>query len=261
MHLSTIDHGNTFDFGRTSEEYAKYRDIYPPELYARLRELGVAANGTAWLDLGTGTGVLPKNLFNPNADITGADISEEQISFARKEAEQNGWRIRYFVSPAENTGLPDHAFNTVTAAQCFWYFDRDKMREEISRLLKPGGVFVKIYMSYTIDDPIAAKSHRLVKRVNKNWTPGASGSKDMFDDLFPGRVTETFHADLPFTRESWHGRMCACRGTLASMDAETFAEWERRHLKMLSHSPERFTVKHKIYISYFFLNETGGKNV
>ena len=260
MNLSTIDHGNTFDFGRTSEEYAKYRDIYPPELYARLRELCVAADGTAWLDLGTGTGVLPKNLYNPNAAITGADISEEQISFARKEADRNGWNIRYLVSPAETTGLPDHAFDAITAAQCFWYFDRDKMREEISRLLKPGGVFVKIYMSYTIDDPIAAKSHRLVKRVNKNWTPGASGSKDMFDDLFPGRVTETFFVDLPFTRESWHGRMCACRGTLASMDAKTFAEWERRHLKMLSRCPERFTVRHKIYISYFILNETGGKN-
>ena len=116
-------------------------------------------------------------------------------------------------------------------------------------------------MSYTIDDPIASKSHRLVKRVNKNWTPGASGSKDMFDDLFPGRVTETFYADLPFTRESWHGRMCACRGTLASMDAKTFTEWERRHLKMLSRRPERFTVKHKIYISYFILNGTGGKDV
>ena len=108
-------------------------------------------------------------------------------------------------------------------------------------------------MSYTIDDPIASKSHRLVKRVNKNWTPGASGSRDMFDDLFPGRVTETFYADLPFTRESWHGRMCACRGTLASMDAAAFAEWERRHLKMLSRCPECFTVKHKIYISHFIL--------
>ena len=261
MNFINIDHGNAFDFGRTSAEYAKYRDIYPAELYDRLRELGVAADGAAWLDLGTGTGVLPKNLYNPNADITGADISEEQISFARKEAEQNGWHIRYLVSPAESTGMPDNAFDAITAAQCFWYFDRDKMREEISRLLKPGGVFVKIYMSYTIDDPIAAKSHRLVKRVNKNWTPGASGSRDMFDDLFPGRVTETFYADLPFTRESWHGRMCACRGTLASMDAATFAAWERRHLKMLSHSPENFTVKHKIYISYFILTEEGEKDV
>ena len=261
MELKRIDKGQTFDFGKTARAYAAYRDIYPHELYELLRSFGVAADGTVWLDLGTGTGILPKNLYNPNADIIGVDISEEQILFARKEAEQNGWNIRYLVSPAETTDLPDHAFDAVTAAQCFWYFNRDKMREEIRRLLKPGGVFIKIYMSYTIDDPIASKSHRLVKRVNKNWTPGDSGASDIFDDLFPGRVTETFFADLPFTRESWHGRMCACRGTLASMDAATFAEWERRHLKMLSRQPESFTVKHKIYVSHFILNETGEKDV
>ena len=261
MNLTSIDHGNAFDFGRTSEEYAKYRDIYPPELYDRLRELGVAADGTAWLDLGTGTGVLPKNLYNPNADITGADISAEQISFARKEAEQNGWHIRYLVSPAETTGLPDHAFDAVTAAQCFFYFDREKMREELLRLLKPGGVFIKIFMDWLPDDPIAAESSALVRQCNPRWRSSEKALLDITDDLFPGRVTETFYTDLPFTRESWHGRMCACRGTLASMDAATFAEWERRHLKMLSRRPERFTVKHKIYISYFILNENGGTDV
>lgn len=35
--------------------------------------------------------------------------------------------------------------------------------------------------------------------MNTNWTPKASGSKDMFDDLFEGRVTESFYCDIPFT--------------------------------------------------------------
>ena len=29
----SIDHGRPFDFGRVSSDYAKYRDIYPQELY------------------------------------------------------------------------------------------------------------------------------------------------------------------------------------------------------------------------------------
>ncbi len=253
MNLSSIDHGSAFDFGRTSEEYAKYRDIYPAELYDRLHALGVAADGTSWLDLGTGTGVLPKNLYNPNADITGADISAEQIAFARKEAEENGWNIRYVVAPAENTGLPDHSFDAITAAQCFWYFDREAMRQEIRRMINPGGIFIKIVMDWELTDPIAARGIALVQELNPEWTGGKGVGNDIFDDLFSGRVTETFSADIPFTRESWHGRMCACRGTLASMDAATFAEWERRHLKMLSRRPESFSVRHKIYISYFKL--------
>ena len=106
MEMRQIDNGQAFDFGKTASAYSAYRDIYPRELYDRLRALGVAADGTAWLDLGTGTGVLPKNLYNPKARVTGADISAEQIAFARCEAAANGWDIDYIVSPAEATGLP-----------------------------------------------------------------------------------------------------------------------------------------------------------
>ena len=36
-----IDHGRAFDWGKTSEDYAKYRDIYPKEFYAKLAELSL----------------------------------------------------------------------------------------------------------------------------------------------------------------------------------------------------------------------------
>ena len=35
---SRIDAGKGFDWGRTSEEYAKYRDIYPKEFYQKILE-------------------------------------------------------------------------------------------------------------------------------------------------------------------------------------------------------------------------------
>lgn len=248
-----IDGGNAFDWGFTSQQYAKYRDIYPVELYDRLRGLGVAKDGTSWLDLGTGTGILPQNIYNKNAEITGVDISKEQISFAKMNAKKNGWDINYIVSPAEETGLPDGSFDCITAAQCFGYFKRNVMKTEIKRLLKPNGIFIKVYLTYTLDDKIAKKSHGLVKEYNPDWTPQTGGLMNMFDDLFDGRVTESFYCNIPFTRESWHGRMCACRGTLASMDKKTFEKWSEAHLKMLSDYPEKFTVKHKLYITYFRL--------
>ncbi len=253
MELKNIDQGQAFDFGKTASSYAAYRDIYPRELYDRLRSLGVAADGTAWLDLGTGTGVLPKNLYNPKASVTGVDLSEAQISFARREAESNGWNIAYLVAPAEATGLPDRSFDTVTAAQCFWYFDREKMRSELRRLLKPGGTFIKIAMDWDLADPIAARSVGLVQDLNPKWTGGKGIGADIFDDLFPSRQTERFSAALPFTRESWHGRMCACRGTLASMDENTFRAWEQRHLDFMNRCPAQFTVRHIVYYSRFSL--------
>ncbi|MBR3150339.1 MAG: class I SAM-dependent methyltransferase [Eubacterium sp.] len=248
-----IDGGKAFDWGFTSEEYAKYRDIYPPELYKRLRELGVAADGTSWLDLGTGTGILPLNLYNPNAEIYGADISDGQIELARRTAKEKGYNISYIISPAEATGFDDGAFDCITAAQCFSYFDRDAMRSEIKRLLKPRGRLIKIYMDWSLDDEIAAKSVSLVKEHNPSWDAGENIYDDIYDDLFEGRVTESVDFDIPFTRDTWHGRMCACRGTLASMSKEQFYNWSDEHIKMLQSYPPEFTIKHTIYITLFEL--------
>ena len=252
MNNNSIDNGNAFDWGLTSADYARFRDIYPPVLYEKLRALGVAADGTSWLDLGTGTGILPQNLYNPNARITGIDISEQQIRYARENAKKHGWNIRYFAAPAEETGLPDKSFDFITAAQCFWYFDREKMRGEIKRLLKPNGTFIKVYLDFVYDDEITAKSLALVKQFNPDWQPAESWH-DMLDELFDGRKTERFECEIPFTRESWHGRMCACRGTLASMGKETFERWSAEHKQMLAAYPESIIVKHKLYITCFNL--------
>lgn len=252
MKCKNIDGGNSIDWNLTAQEYAQYRDIYPPQLYERLRALGVAADGTAWLDLGTGTGILPQNLYNENARIYGVDIAEEPIRYAAQAAQQSGRNITYLVAPAEETGLPDSRFDCITAAQCFGYFERSKMITEITRLLKPGGKFIKIYMDWCLEDEIAKKSIRLVKKHNDTWDADG-GITNVQDDLFPGGVTESFTCYLPFTRESWHGRMCACRGTLASMEPAQFAEWNRAHQHMLQAYPEAFTVKHKVSITHFIL--------
>ena len=84
-----------------------------------------------------------------------------------------------------------------------------------------------------------------------NDLEGSAAIKDMYDDLFPGRITQTFFADLPFNRDSWHGRMLACRGTMASMDEQTLKEWEKDHTSFLNGCPDTFTVRHLIMITYF----------
>ncbi len=127
------------------------------------------------------------------------------------------------------------------------------MHSEIERMLKPGGKFIKVFMNWDFDDEIAAESIALVEKYNHAWSSGRNADADMYDDLFPGRVTQEFYADIPFTRRSWHGRMIACRGTLASMDGETFEKWESAHREMLKKYPDSFTVGHRVYLSYFKL--------
>ena len=76
---SRIDAGKAFDWGRTSMEYARYRDIYPEKSYRKVIDRGLCVKGQRVLDLGTGTGVLPRNLYSYGAEWTGTDISPEQI--------------------------------------------------------------------------------------------------------------------------------------------------------------------------------------
>lgn len=59
-----IDGGDGFDRGLVSAEYAKYRNIYPQEFYQKIVDAGLCLKGQHILNLGTGTGVLPRNMYH-----------------------------------------------------------------------------------------------------------------------------------------------------------------------------------------------------
>lgn len=141
-----IDNGVAFDWGRVSQEYAKYRDIYPEEFYKTIAQRGLCIVGQRVLDLGTGTGVLPRNMCKYGADWVGTDISENQIKQAQLMAKADNMDISFCVSAAEDLSFPDNSFDVATACQCFWYFDYEKVMPNLSRMLKPGGKFVALCM-------------------------------------------------------------------------------------------------------------------
>ena len=94
-----IDGGRAFDWGRTSEDYAKFRDIYPEIFYRKIVGRGLCVSGQRVLDIGTGTGVLPRNMYRFGADWTGTDISPEQIAQAVRLSQEAGMEIVYRAVP------------------------------------------------------------------------------------------------------------------------------------------------------------------
>lgn len=252
MEKIIVDNGQAFDFGKTSSEYAKYRDIYPKELYDRLYTIGVGKAGTNWLDLGTGTGVVPRALAEYGANITAIDISSEQIKQA-VELSKNFDNIIYKTCSAEDINEPNDYFDVITACQCFWYFDPKIIVPKIKQMIKPNGLFLKVYMSYLKDDPIASQSTRLVRELNQNWSGASASLKDLTTHYFDEPNMESFTIDLPFTKETWHGRMKSCRGVLASMDNETFQRFEEKHFELMECLPDQFFVKHKVFLTYYYI--------
>ena len=113
-----IDAGKAFDWGKASQDYAKYRDIYPEKFYEKIVDRGLCVEGQSVLDLGTGTGVLPRNMYRFGAKWIGADISENQINEACRLSEKADMNIEYVALPTEKIDFPDNSFDVITACQC-----------------------------------------------------------------------------------------------------------------------------------------------
>ena len=246
-----IDAGKHFDFGLTSQNYAKFRDIYPREFYERIIQKGLCVRGQKVLDIGTGTGVLPRNMAEWGADWTGTDISENQIHEAERLSREAGLEIDFRVSGAESLDFADATFDVVTACQCFWYFDYKKIAPVLHRVLKPRGKLVVLCMEWLpFEDAVAAASEELVLKYNPAWTGGGSVKEPIHIpsemlDYFSLESHEEYDLAVPFTREKWNGRMKTCRGIGASLPPEKIAEWEAEHLALLEKiAPESFTVAH-----------------
>ena len=244
-----IDGGKAFDWGKTSDAYAAYRDIYPQEFYDKILKRKLCIDGQKVLDIGTGTGVIPRNMYRYGAKWTGTDIAENQIAQAKLLS--SDMDIDYFVSPTEELKFPEHSFDVITACQCFWYFDHEKLMPKLFRMLKPDGHILVLYMAWLpFNDPIAGESEKLVLKYNPNWS-GAGETvhpifiPDCYNTTFELVYHEEYPLDVSFTRESWHGRMKACRGTGASLSETELAAWEQEHRKLLDTiAPNEFNVKH-----------------
>ena len=256
MIIQNIDKGRSFDWGKTSEDYAKYRDIYPQEFYDYILQLGLCKDGQSVLDIGTGTGVLPRNMYKYGAKWTGIDIAENQILQAKELSKEADMDIDFFTLKAEDVSFPDNTFDVITACQCIWYFDHEITAPSFARMLKSDGKFLILYMGWLpYEDHIAGKSEEIILKHNPNWT--AHGDTvhpvwvpEQYLRHFELLSQEQFRVDIPFTRCGWHGRMRACRGVGASMSNEQLAAWDKEHMEMLEkEASESFIVKHYISIA------------
>lgn len=253
-----IDYGNPFDWGRTSDDYALFRDIYPDEFYTHIINHDICVNGQKVLDVGTGTGVLPRNLYKYGADFIGTDISANQISAAKRLSQKSEMNIQFYAVPTEELDFPHDSFDVITACQCFFYFNHKVVLPKLAKMLKSNGKLALLYMEWLpFEDKIAAESERLVLKYNPKWS-GANETvhpiytpEFIYDD-FSLDFSEEFLLDVPFTRESWNGRIRSCRGIGASLSENEIDNWQKEHLEMLQKkAAKNFTIKHYAAIKIF----------
>lgn len=239
------------DFGRTAADYGRFRVGFPEGFFARLVEWGIGIAGQRVVDLGTGTGVLAREFAAAGCSVTGVDVARELLD----DAATHGPEVVYRLASADDTGLPGDAWDVVTAAQCWHWFDRPKVVAEVRRLLVEGGSLVICGRDYPLDPgTLGGLSEELVLRHNPGW--GAAGSltdaprwtEELRANGFGAAHTFEFTVDIPFTHEAWRGRMRSSNGVGASMSPDGVAAFDADLARLLAERfPEPLFVPHLVW--------------
>lgn len=159
---------------------------------------------------------------------------------------------------AEATGLPDAAFDCITAATCWHWFDRPRAAAECARLLAPGGKLLICDLDWHFTPgSIGRKTWDLVLHHTPKRDGPIGGTfryPDWTTELTRARLSAweafAYTTTLTYTREAWRGRVRASAGVGPVMDAQTLARFDAAMETMLHEATsgaEKFQVGHKVF--------------
>lgn len=121
-------------FSHNSANYLQYRPSYPSALFEFITKH--CENKDLAVDVGTGNGQAASELGNRFKKVIGYDPSAEQIKVAIPHS-----NVEYRIGKAECLDLESNSVDLLTVAQAIHWFDFDLFFNEVSRVVKPKGVF------------------------------------------------------------------------------------------------------------------------
>lgn len=155
------------NFSSQAAEYARFRPVYPEELYDFLFAL-IPDRVNAW-DCGCGNGQVAGRLADHFGKVNGTDISQKQLDHAVQKP-----NIHYQLTPAEKTNLDPASVSLVTVAQAIHWFDLNAFYREVIRVGKPCSILaVWCYSLLTVNKEIDEIIQQLYADTlgDKYWDP------------------------------------------------------------------------------------------
>lgn len=135
------------DFTQLAENYALYRPGYSPFV---LDAFYCLADGKICADVGAGTGIWSRQLAERGFGVTAVEPNAAMREFGMAQSED--YDITWQNGSAEATCLPDSAFDAVSMASSFHWPDFEKAVKEFYRILKPGGIFMALWNTRSIEN-------------------------------------------------------------------------------------------------------------
>ena len=207
-------------FTGAARPYGAHRPSFPPALIEWiLARTGITVPARI-ADIGSGTGVATRLWSERGFDVVGVEPNEAMLAVARAST-----NAPCRPGEADSTGLPDHAFELVTAAQSFHYFELDATLREWRRILVPGGACA-VFWYRILSSSVKSAFRELRSRYGAPPTRYATRKRDIIATL--GRRAElreiegaVFPYEQKLDRDGWRGRLLASsRLNLAHGNAE-----------------------------------------
>ena len=121
--------------------YERIAEAFAP-VHQRIVETLSPSAGEPFLDLACGTGGIALIAARAGADVTGLDISADQIEKARAAAEDAGLSVRFDEGDAQSLPYPDCAFGVVASAFGIIFApDHARAAAELTRVCRPDAGF------------------------------------------------------------------------------------------------------------------------
>ncbi|MDR1367921.1 MAG: bifunctional 2-polyprenyl-6-hydroxyphenol methylase/3-demethylubiquinol 3-O-methyltransferase UbiG [Candidatus Accumulibacter sp.] len=144
--MSNIDPSELDKFSRaahrwwdTGSEFEPLHRIDPFRVEWIGRHLEI--NGTTFLDVGCGGGILSESLARRGAKVLGIDVSEKVLGVARLHGIESGLKVDYRAVPVENLAAEEsEAFDAVACMEMLEHVpDPESVVSACAKLVKPGG--------------------------------------------------------------------------------------------------------------------------
>lgn len=163
--MKELSHSN---YGERAQIYGTARKGFPKLVFDYL--LQRATSGKRALDVGCGTGIASRQMFDRGFQVTATDIDERLINQARRDS--LSYQINYFAEPARKQHFERQSFDVVTAFSAMHWMSDDATMAEIKRLLVSHGLLFVVNKYDT----------RLKSMVTKALKPFMRDAEDYVDE-------------------------------------------------------------------------------
>lgn len=192
-------------FSSRAENYSKGRFGYAPGVVDLVCSKILKPNDRI-ADIGSGTGIFAEEFIRLGYDVYCVEPNKAMRMQAEKIFGDNPHYISIAAS-AEETTLPEHGIDLVTAASAFHWFDPEKFYAECRRILKKNGILFTVSNVRDYSDPFTQEQHRICEKFCKDFTSfrhGIDKSIPQYKKIFGSNLNHAeFDFPLEYTKEKF----------------------------------------------------------